>query len=236
MRQPLSCGFLILRGQPIDSFLLMKHPRRWDLPKGHLDEGETELQCALRELRRRLAAGARSAYRPLSLPDSDAPIAKTIPAAPPAQLTARARAGAAQRIDAGGLHVLPGCIDTQVHFREPGLEHKEDLATGTAGAAMGGIVAVFEMPNTKPSTLTAAELADKVTRAQGRAWTDHAFFMGAAAENADRLGELEKVPGCSGVKIFMGSSTGSLLVDDDESLYVAQFASNRTYPIKLERV
>ena len=129
-----------------------------------------------------------------------------------------ARAGAAQRIDAGGLHVLPGCIDTQVHFREPGLEHKEDLATGTAGAAMGGIVAVFEMPNTKPSTLTAAELADKVTRAQGRAWTDHAFFMGAAAENADRLGELEKVPGCSGVKIFMGSSTGSLLVADDATL------------------
>jgi dihydroorotase len=128
------------------------------------------------------------------------------------------RATAAERIDARGLHVLPGCIDTQVHFREPGLEHKEDLATGTAAAAAGGIVAVCEMPNTKPSTLTAADLADKVRRAAGRAWVDHAFFIGAASENADQLGALERLPGCSGVKIFMGSSTGSLLVADDATL------------------
>lgn len=127
-------------------------------------------------------------------------------------------AAVAEAFDAAGLHVLPGLIDTQVHFREPGLEHKEDLATGTAGAALGGIVAVCEMPNTKPSTLTEADLADKLARAKGRAWTDHAFFIGAAAENAERLGELERLPGCVGVKVFMGSSTGSLLVGDDATL------------------
>ncbi|MDH3596115.1 MAG: dihydroorotase [Rhodospirillales bacterium] len=121
-------------------------------------------------------------------------------------------------LDAAGLHVLPGVIDTQVHFREPGLEHKEDLASGTAAAALGGVTAVFEMPNTKPSTLDAADLDDKLSRARGRTWTDHAFFIGAAAENAESLGEVERLPGCAGVKVFMGSSTGSLLVEDDETL------------------
>jgi dihydroorotase len=125
---------------------------------------------------------------------------------------------AAEVIDATGLHVLPGVIDSQVHFREPGLEHKEDLATGTAGAALGGVTAIFEMPNTTPNTLDAADLADKVARARGRAWCDHAFFIGAAEENADKLGELELLPGCAGVKVFMGSSTGSLLVSDDDTL------------------
>jgi dihydroorotase len=126
--------------------------------------------------------------------------------------------GAPQEIAAAGLHVLPGIIDTQVHFREPGLEHKEDLATGTAAAALGGVTAVFEMPNTKPSTLTAADLADKQRRARGRAWCDIAFFVGAAAENAEELAELERLPGCAGVKMFMGSSTGNLLVADDETI------------------
>ena len=125
---------------------------------------------------------------------------------------------AAETFDATGLHVLPGAIDTQVHFREPGLEHKEDLAGGTAQAALGGVTAVFEMPNTRPNTLSAEDLADKLARAKGRAWVDHAFFMGAAAENAERLGDLERLPGCCGVKVFMGSSTGSLLVEDDEML------------------
>ncbi len=125
---------------------------------------------------------------------------------------------AAEVIDATGLHVLPGVIDSQVHFREPGLEHKEDLATGTAAAAMGGVTAIFEMPNTTPNTLDGADLADKLARAKGRAWCDHAFFIGAAEENADKLGELELLPGCAGVKVFMGSSTGSLLVSDDDTL------------------
>ena len=121
-------------------------------------------------------------------------------------------------IDATGLTVLPGVIDTQVHFREPGLEHKEDLESGTRAAVMGGVTAVFEMPNTSPATIDAEALNEKLTRAEGRTWCDHAFFMGAAAENADKLGELERLPGCCGVKIFMGSSTGTLLVPDDDTL------------------
>ena len=127
-------------------------------------------------------------------------------------------AAADEVFDAKGLTVLPGVIDSQVHFREPGLEHKEDLESGTRAAALGGVTTVFEMPNTKPSTTTAAAIADKLARAEGRAWTDHAFFVGAAEENQDELAELERLPGVCGVKIFMGSSTGSLLVEDDETL------------------
>ena len=128
------------------------------------------------------------------------------------------RAGAEEIVDCADLHVLPGVIDTQVHFREPGLEHKEDLATGTRGAIAGGVTAVFEMPNTKPLTTTAEALADKLRRARGRAWCDHAFFVGGTAENADRLAALERLPGCCGVKIFMGSSTGDLLAEDDPTI------------------
>lgn len=127
-------------------------------------------------------------------------------------------AKAAETVDAKGLHVLPGAIDTQVHFREPGNEHKEDLNTGTAGAVLGGVTCIFEMPNTKPPTLTQAALEDKLKRAEGRAWCDHAFFVGASATNVDELADLEMLPGCCGVKIFMGSSTGGLLVEDDETL------------------
>ncbi|MRG71545.1 dihydroorotase [Alphaproteobacteria bacterium HT1-32] len=127
-------------------------------------------------------------------------------------------AKAEHTFDAMGLHVLPGVIDTQVHFREPGLEHKEDLATGSAAAAMGGVTAFFEMPNTSPLTLTAEDFQHKLDRAKGRSWTDHAFFIGGSAGNAHRLHELEKLPGCSGVKVFMGSSTGDLLAEDDETL------------------
>ena len=128
------------------------------------------------------------------------------------------RATAAETFDLRGLTVLPGVIDSQVHFREPGLTHKEDLASGTAAAAQGGVTAIMEMPNTSPSTTTAAALQDKLDRAAGRAWVDHAFFIGASAENVDQLAALERLPGCAGVKVFMGSSTGSLLVADDETL------------------
>ena len=128
------------------------------------------------------------------------------------------RADAGEIIDATGLHVLPGVIDTQVHFREPGNEHKEDLESGTRAAVMGGVTAVFEMPNTDPPTTTPEALADKLDRAGGRAWTDYAFYAGATPENARSLGEIETLPGCCGVKIFMGSSTGGLLVPDDLSL------------------
>jgi dihydroorotase len=125
---------------------------------------------------------------------------------------------AEQVIDLNGLHLLPGVIDSQVHFREPGLTHKEDLQTGTRGAVLGGVTSIFEMPNTTPPTSTPEALEEKFRLAQGRAWCNHAFFIGATAENADHLNELEILPGCCGVKIFMGSSTGTLLVSEDESL------------------
>ena len=143
-------------------------------------------------------------------------------------------ASAAKEIDATGLHVLPGVIDSQVHFREPGLEHKEDLGTGTAGAALGGVTAICEMPNTKPSTTTAEDLAEKVRRGREKAWTDFAFFMGASAENADQLDTLERLPGCSGVKIFMGSSTGNLLVHEDSVLEEVLRCGSRRVAIHAE--
>lgn len=125
---------------------------------------------------------------------------------------------AGEVIDASGLHVLPGVIDTQVHFREPGAEHKEDLETGSRQAVKGGVVGVFEMPNTNPLTTTPASIQDKVDRAKGRMWCDHAFYMGATPENADHLAEIENTPGCCGIKVFMGASTGNLLVPDDKTL------------------
>ena len=135
-------------------------------------------------------------------------------------------ASAAHTLDATGLHVLPGVIDAQVHFREPGLTHKEDLASGTTGAVLGGVTSVLEMPNTDPTTTSAAALADKCARLKNRARCDVGFFVGATAQNAAELGELENLPGCAGVKVFMGSSTGSLLVADDETL-AEVFASGR---------
>ncbi|MBW8305206.1 MAG: dihydroorotase [Brevundimonas sp.] len=128
------------------------------------------------------------------------------------------QASAGETVDARGLTVLPGVIDTQVHFREPGLEWKEDLETGSRAAALGGVTAVFEMPNTEPSTTDPEALADKLARARDRMWTDHAFYMGGTHENAKYLGELERLPGCCGVKVFMGASTGTLLVADDDGV------------------
>lgn len=124
----------------------------------------------------------------------------------------------AETVDCTGLHILPGVIDSQVHFREPGAEHKEDLETGSRAAVAGGVTGVFEMPNTKPLTTSSATLADKISRARNRMFCDFAFYMGGTRENAGLLPELERLPGCAGVKVFMGSSTGDLLVDDDEGI------------------
>ncbi len=121
-------------------------------------------------------------------------------------------------IDVSGLHILPGVIDSQVHFREPGAEQKEDLESGSRAAVLGGVTAVFEMPNTNPTTTTPEALTDKITRARDRMFCDFAFYVGATKENIDILPELERLPGTAGVKVFIGSSTGDLLVDDDESL------------------
>jgi dihydroorotase len=128
------------------------------------------------------------------------------------------RVPAGEVVDCTGLHLLPGVIDTQVHFREPGPTHKEDLESGSRSAVMGGVTAVFEMPNTNPLTVTAETLNDKLTRAKGWMHCDHAFFIGGTYDNVRDLPELERLPGCAGVKVFMGSSTGSLLVEDDDGV------------------
>jgi dihydroorotase len=124
-------------------------------------------------------------------------------------------AAAAEVIDAKDLTILPGVVDTQVHFREPGAEHKEDLESGSLSAVMGGVTAVFEMPNTNPLTVSPETLADKLQRAKGRMHCDHAFWVGGTLENAADIPELERLPGAAGIKVFMGSSTGDLLVPDD---------------------
>jgi dihydroorotase len=127
-------------------------------------------------------------------------------------------ASAGEAIDCRGLHILPGVIDSQVHFREPGLVHKEDLETGSRAAALGAVTAVFEMPNTDPTTTSAVALADKLKRAKGRMHCDFAFWVGGTHENVADLPELERLPGAAGIKVFMGSSTGRLLVADDSGV------------------
>ena len=140
-----------------------------------------------------------------------------------AEIGVSASADASDIIDCTGLHVLPGVIDSQVHFREPGPTHKEDLETGSRAAVLGGVTSVFEMPNTTPLTVTAEAIEDKLARAAGKVdhggmFCDHAFYAGATHGNPVQLAELEMLPGVCGVKIFMGASTGDLLVEDDEGV------------------
>jgi len=128
------------------------------------------------------------------------------------------QASAGEIIDCRGLHILPGVVDSQVHFREPGLEHKQDLETGSRAAVLGGVTTVFEMPNTNPLTTSAETLADKVRRGTGRMHCDFAFWVGGTRDNARDVAELERLPGAAGIKVFMGSSTGDLLVEDDDGV------------------
>lgn len=137
-------------------------------------------------------------------------------------------------LDAQGLHVLPGAIDTQVHFREPGLTHKEDIAHGSAAAVMGGVTTYLEMPNTVPQTISEETLAAKLAIARRDSWANYGFFIGASRENLESLSDLEILPGTPGIKIFAGSSTGSLLVDDEASLRTVLFAGRRPCPIHSE--
>lgn len=118
-------------------------------------------------------------------------------------------------IDATGLHLLPGVIDDQVHFREPGLEHKEDLQTGSRACAKGGVTTFFEMPNTNPTTTTIEALEDKLQRAASKCVVNYGFYVGATGNNVEFLQQAERTPG---IKIFIGSSTGDLLVDEQEAL------------------
>ena len=118
-------------------------------------------------------------------------------------------------VDAGGLHLLPGVIDDQVHFRDPGLEHKEDLHTGSRACAAGGVTTFLEMPNTKPNTVTCQRLAEKLELAAGKCVVNFGFYIGATPDNLEELKQAQRTPG---IKIFIGSSTGDLLVDDQQAL------------------
>ena len=143
-------------------------------------------------------------------------------------------AAAAETFDARGLHVLPGVMDTQVHFREPGNAHKEDLESGSRAAVLGGVTAVFEMPNTNPPTTTREAIEDKLARARNRMHCDYAFYVGATPANVGALAELESMQGVSGVKAFLGSSTGTLLLDDDASILAALKSGRRRVAVHSE--
>ena len=125
---------------------------------------------------------------------------------------------ASQIIDASGLTVLPGCIDTQTHFREPGSTDTEDLHTGSRAAIVGGITSVFEMPNTNPATTNQKEFQRKIDLAKNRMFCNHAFYFGATPTNQNELASLKGLEGCCGVKLFAGSSTGTLLVHKEEDI------------------
>ncbi len=136
--------------------------------------------------------------------------------------------------EAKGLHVLPGVIDTQVHFREPGNEHKEDLESGSRAAVLGGVTAVFEMPNTSPPTTSRMAMEDKLSRARNRMHCDYAFYVGATPQNVGALSELESMPGVCGVKAFLGSSTGTLLLSEEESIFAALKGGRRRMAVHSE--
>ncbi|MBM3630965.1 MAG: dihydroorotase [Alphaproteobacteria bacterium] len=121
-------------------------------------------------------------------------------------------------IDADGLLVLPGCIDTQTHFREPGSTETEDLHSGSRAAIVGGITSVFEMPNTNPPTSNKFEFQRKLALAKNRMYCNYGFFFGATADNAKDLGDLKNLEGCCGIKLFVGSSTGNLLVANENDI------------------
>jgi dihydroorotase len=127
-------------------------------------------------------------------------------------------ASAAQEIDCAGLHVLPGLIDPHVHLRDPGDPAVETIPTGTRAAILGGITAVFDMPNTTPSITSEAALEGKRAYVQGKAWCDIGFYVGAGKSNIPELAELELQPDVCAIKVFAGSSTGDLLVEDDATL------------------
>ncbi|WP_127714632.1 dihydroorotase [Halobacteriovorax sp. HLS] len=120
--------------------------------------------------------------------------------------------GAHQEIDASGKHVFPGIIDTQVHFREPGLTHKEDLESGSSAAVLGGVTTFLEMPNTNPATTTKKAIEEKIALAQSKSHANFGFFMGATSDNLEELKKISEIKGCCGIKIFLGSSTGNLLL------------------------
>jgi len=123
----------------------------------------------------------------------------------------------AEVVDAGGLYLIPGVIDDQVHFREPGLTHKAEIATESKAAVAGGITSFMEMPNTKPQATSIEELEKKYTRASEVSMANYSFYLGATNDNIEEIRLLDPKRNC-GLKVFMGSSTGNMLVDKPEAL------------------
>ena len=136
--------------------------------------------------------------------------------------------------DGEGLIVLPGCIDTQVHFREPGSTDTEDLYSGSRAAIAGGITGVFEMPNTNPPTSTMTEFQRKLDLAKNRMYCNYAFYFGATANNAIELSDLKNLEGCCGIKLFAGSSTGNLLVADEKDIEKVFQSSSKVVAVHSE--
>jgi dihydroorotase len=132
-----------------------------------------------------------------------------------AEIDAALQLSTDETVDASGLHLLPGVIDDQVHFREPGLTHKEDLSTASRACAKGGVTTFLEMPNTKPPATTQARLNEKLELANAKSLVNYGFYIGATTDNVDDLKNAERTPG---IKIFIGSSTGDLLVDEQDAL------------------
>ena len=136
--------------------------------------------------------------------------------------------------DAQGLTILPGCIDTQVHFREPGSIDTEDLHSGSRAAIVGGITSVFEMPNTNPPTSNKVEFQKKLDLAKNRMYCNYAFYFGATADNANELSDLKDLQGCCGIKLFAGSSTGNLLVADEADIEKVFQSSSKVVAVHSE--
>ena len=149
------------------------------------------------------------------LPDGIQPTAVLLRDSTIADIDPASQIAADEVIDATGLYLIPGVIDDQVHFREPGLTHKEDLHTASRACAKGGVTSFLEMPNTKPSATTQALLEQKLKLAAEKCLVNYGFYIGATTENLRDLCEAKRTPG---IKIFIGSSTGELLVDDQPAL------------------
>ena len=136
--------------------------------------------------------------------------------------------------DASDKLVLPGIIDTQTHFREPGSTDREDLESGSRAAVLGGVTSVFEMPNTNPPTSNLVEFDKKLNLAKNRMHCNYAFYFGATPENVEQLSKLKGLKGCCGVKLFAGSSTGKLLVDKEADIEKVISQSDRIVSIHSE--
>ncbi len=137
-------------------------------------------------------------------------------------------------LDAKDLLVLPGCMDTQTHFREPGSTDTEDLYSGSRAAIVGGITSVFEMPNTNPPTANKKEFQRKLDLAKNRMYCNYGFYFGATPDNANELADLKDLEGCCGIKLFAGSSTGNLLVQHEKDIEIVFKNSSKVVAVHSE--